>query len=272
MDTAPHQLRQDLRLLDLFESLPAPSEPDSAALRQRLTDLCASQALEASPERVDQAVQRFLNQRSAPQPFERWKRPADHAEWTALLATLNAGMEDRKITKRERRWLVWSSGAVVLLTGAAFFITHLSQAHARDGDAGVFVLCLMSVLSGALVGLGLGFVALLGLESKKERLSTVKQGRACWSEWNPKKHELSCSTDLWFLTPHKPRAQEMARWLSVPECVEALQHIARSGVPLLGLDAVRLERLVKDHEARHRQAQDDLVAQQWEACTGLPVG
>lgn len=53
----PPQLKEDLRLLDILDSLPTQLEkPTTDDLSRRLTDLCMEQAVVTTPEKVTQAV------------------------------------------------------------------------------------------------------------------------------------------------------------------------------------------------------------------------
>lgn len=250
-------LNQDLRLLDILEALPRPEEPDTQALRDRLSALCASQSLEASPARIEQAVNHFLAGH-IPEPMSSealdWVRPSSLAEREAWAACLSQASE--KLRKIEMYWLFGTSmlGLLPLFLGMviAFNILNNDWATVCPAWAGFSLVCAPFWVS------GLSYLVYGRFKRwRLERHPWFKAARDLSLRWR----KTSYLQDAAGLAEYPEDIQKMKHWLASSKATAALRQIAKSDVPLSWDDARHLNRLA-DADAKIQQQLADANAQE----------
>jgi hypothetical protein len=253
------QLNQDLRLLDLLEALPRPTEGNTAALRERLTALCAAQSIEATPTRIEQVVTHYLEGRLvvAAAPELPWSRPASREEWQTVQASLQEAVRADVANDRCRGIVGVSVGVLSILVGIGLGI------WLNDNWADRLFFGFLGTLLGLASGVILGFLS-AGLTGALQATRTVTQQRKGWvAQWCAVNHAWAGQWDE--TTPDLKRLQ---RWLSAPSATEALRHIACSPVPLSHRDAHGLDALAEADEAQLRQQNEvkdaEVAAQEWQ--------
>lgn len=257
MSTPSSQLHQDLRLLDVLEALPRPTETNSDALRDRLTALCTAQSLEASPERIEQAVSHYLTARLPAVPSDTlpWERPATNKEWRALVQEQARLQADADKTGD-------IAFKFALATFLACFVGSIVWS-VRTCPVGTWPLF---GLMGGTVGFAFGLVAASTMSGLVKlicgRFPAARQRRQFQARWWAKRDEEDQ------LNEAKPDLDKMKRWLAAPTATDVLRQIARSPVPLTLRDALGLDELAAVDETR-QQAQNQAnaaaaVAQEWQ--------
>lgn len=245
-------LNQDLRLLDILEALPRPEEPDTQALRDRLSALCASQSLDASPARIEQAVNHFLAGR-IPEPMSSealdWVRPSSLAErenWATCLSQASGKVEKIEV--------VWILGTFFLWPFALFAEAVIAYAWAVDFPNWAAFLMIFYPLWGS-------FLSYLAYGRFKrwslERRPWFKAARDLSLRWR----KTSSLQDAAGLAEYPEDIQKMKHWLASPKATAALRQIAKSDVPLSWDDAHHLNRLA-DADAKIQQQVTDAKAQE----------
>lgn len=242
--------------MDILESMPNPAEPDTEALRARLGALCASQSVEATSDRIEQAVSCFLSGRQ-PKSTEivaiPWNRPGSIAEWEALKITLAEGPSRLDHISRIFGSVVVISICVSMLTMClAFLLPRAILISWTHEILGVIFTGMVSPFS--VGGIYIWIVKPIILN----QLPWMKKARQLAHRWlgtpaldrNAEKKLDEAPTDVTL----------MARWLHSPKASVALRAIAKSGVPLTVRDSNQLTTLAEADEAIDKQANDASVA------------
>lgn len=241
----PSSLETDCQLLDALESRRPVSPPSNLA--HRLEQLCDSQGLTVTSEEVNQASkavqQRSAGSAQAVMPVD-WKRPTA-AEWPQIQADL-AGVE--RLWKRTYAGMKWGAAAV----GVA--VLGLIASKVPWVSATLSDLIMLAFFSVSLIVAGSVVQALLlaGVSVIREGWRLRHWRRRFGLEFGVAKH---------VLVPASPDPEALARWQETPQTCQALRTLLREPVPLLKLDAARLNSL---SEWEHYQASEADRARQWE--------
>ena len=303
-------LEDDSRLLDLLQASTTP-EPvlTLAAVKNRLSDLCAAQGLKTEPEQLERTAALFLRQRQT------------DAELVQLIQRLPQAEQDQADAERLQARLKQVCGArqidvtpVQISRGVAvaqalkqpFRLWKRPQTeqerrqalNAWDRYDG-----LPSVLFGSMLALGmvLSLVGMIGAACTVDTLRTgwfhgfralmlaafpvgLILGGFLAEGVHPRNRRVPHRWRFWFrgdsmmemvkLKPAEPNVERMERWEAHPQAAQALKWLAQTPVLLMEVDAEHLDALIEATEQEAAAAKAIADRQAWNqrlAQKGLPV-
>jgi hypothetical protein len=255
-------LNQDLQLLDILEALPPAETPSIDSLRARLSELCVSQSVATTPDRIDVAVSHFLSG-TAPVPAHTglgWDRPSSIAEYEKAKEIMTNAHQ--KLSEIVDGWSVATAGLFLLALVSA-----------------VASLCLQSLaIIWPVLFIG-GSISPLVYKLFKakflEKQSWFINARQTFSHWVGR----SSITHQGVLAMGAAPTDVvlLRRWMASASATHALRHIAKSPVPLTVGDAEKLTELAVCDEKINEQltwekqkvAHENEWRKSWEALSGV---
>jgi hypothetical protein len=238
----PVNLHEDLRLLDILEAQRSPATP-GVALKSRLFQLCQEQAIIATTDQVDQAVDTYLSDTPDGIDNRLWPRPPSLAAWTTM-TTHHRHFQKGRLSSAPFACQALMALIMVGGTGLSFWLGLVLASVWGAPASGVHpVAALLTCLSVGMGGSCASLFLAVFIENHRpvQKMATASEKvlRACaWVK------TLGLPTDprptpAW-VKCHLPTKSEMERWLFNPRSAAALRQLASSEVPLLKSDAAML--------------------------------